>query len=384
MHSPQLHGLEPNMPGQIEKTVFISYRRTNFPWALAVYQNLQMHKYDVFFDFKSIKGGDYEQTIFQNIKGRAHFVVILTPSALERCNEPDDWLRREIELALDEKRNIVPLILEGFNFDNPAIANSLTGKMTLLRKYNGLNVPADYFQEAMARLRNDRLNISLDAVIHPISSKVQQTVKEQQTAANKAMQVQPNELSAQEYFEKGFYEKNPDEKIHFYTEAIRLNPEFIEAYNNRATLYKQYKNDLDSAAKDYTQALRINPDYSFALRSLGNIYAAKGEDIAAYFCLKKVVELEPEGSRAAFIRILRRLGKSSEAEEQAAIARRFIAKVGEYNQSCFESICGNIDNALELLRIGLEKEQVTKEWARQDPDFENIRDDPRFKELVDE
>jgi len=34
--------------GQIEKTVFISYRRTNLPWALAIYQNLTSYGYDVF------------------------------------------------------------------------------------------------------------------------------------------------------------------------------------------------------------------------------------------------------------------------------------------------------------------------------------------------
>lgn len=28
----------------IEKTVFISYRRTNAPWALAIYQNLTSHE----------------------------------------------------------------------------------------------------------------------------------------------------------------------------------------------------------------------------------------------------------------------------------------------------------------------------------------------------
>jgi len=34
--------------GRIEKTVFISYRRSNVPWALAIYQNLTMHGYDLF------------------------------------------------------------------------------------------------------------------------------------------------------------------------------------------------------------------------------------------------------------------------------------------------------------------------------------------------
>ncbi|MEW6405427.1 MAG: toll/interleukin-1 receptor domain-containing protein [Chloroflexota bacterium] len=47
---------EPHM-GRIEKTVFISYRRTNLPWALFIYQNLTMHGYDVFFDYLSIDIG---------------------------------------------------------------------------------------------------------------------------------------------------------------------------------------------------------------------------------------------------------------------------------------------------------------------------------------
>jgi hypothetical protein len=38
-------------------------------------------------------------------------LVLLTPSALERCGEPGDWLRSEIEVALDSKRNIVPRLL---------------------------------------------------------------------------------------------------------------------------------------------------------------------------------------------------------------------------------------------------------------------------------
>jgi hypothetical protein len=105
--------------GRIEKSVFISYRRTNMPWALAIYQHLTGQGYDVFFDYLSIPSGDFEKIIVENIKGRAHFIVVLTPSALERCNEPGDWLRREIETAMDEKRNIVPLMLESFDYGSP-------------------------------------------------------------------------------------------------------------------------------------------------------------------------------------------------------------------------------------------------------------------------
>src|ERR1035441_2610129 len=95
---------------RVDKTIFLSYRRTNIPWALAIFQNLTQHGYDVFFDYKGIASGAFERVILGNITARAHFLVLLTPSALERCDDPKDWLRREIETALESQRNTVPLM----------------------------------------------------------------------------------------------------------------------------------------------------------------------------------------------------------------------------------------------------------------------------------
>ena len=154
---------------RIEKTVFLSYRRTNILGALAIFQDLTQHGYDVFFDYDGIASGDFERVILGNITARAHFLVLLTPSALERCNEPSDWLRREIETALDSQRNIVPLMLEGFSFGTPKIASQLTGNLAALKRYNGLNIPPEFFFEAMGRLRDRFLNVPLKAVLHPAS-----------------------------------------------------------------------------------------------------------------------------------------------------------------------------------------------------------------------
>ena len=149
---------------KVEKTVFISYRREGgTPWALLVYKYLTEKGFDVFFDFEGISSGDFEQIIIGNIKARAHFLVILTPSALDRCNQPGDWLRREIETAIEEKRNIVPIFFDGFSFGTPAISEKLSGRLGKLSKYNGLDVPIGYFDEAMKRLRENYLNIALDA-----------------------------------------------------------------------------------------------------------------------------------------------------------------------------------------------------------------------------
>jgi hypothetical protein len=187
----------------IEKTVFLSYRRTNAYVALAIFQNLTQHGYDVFFDFTGIASGDFERLILENIKARAHFLVLLTPSALERCREPRDWLRREIETAFAARRNIVPLMLEGFDFGKPVIASQLTGTLEPLKHYNALEVPAAFFAEAMDRLRERYLNVPLDAVLHPLSLFAQQSAKDQQAAAGRTPSVQEKELRVQECFEQG-------------------------------------------------------------------------------------------------------------------------------------------------------------------------------------
>jgi len=64
---------------RVAKTGFLSYRRTNAPWALAIFQNLTHRGYDVFFDFDGLASGDFERAIIGNIRDRTHFVVLLTP-----------------------------------------------------------------------------------------------------------------------------------------------------------------------------------------------------------------------------------------------------------------------------------------------------------------
>src|SRR5262245_33638204 len=187
---------------RIEKTVFISYRRTDESWGLAIFQDLTQHGYDVFIDYDGIASGNFEAVILENIRARAHFLVLLTPTALERCGDPKDWMRREIEAALDSERNIVPLMLEGFDFGTPAIATQLTGKLAELKKYNGLEIPkARFFSSEMERLRNKFLSISLDTVLHPASLSARQAATEQRDKATMALgdalhQPWPNRLIA--------------------------------------------------------------------------------------------------------------------------------------------------------------------------------------------
>jgi len=278
---------------RVEKTVFISYRRTNVPWALAVFQHLTHHGFDVFFDFMGIASGDFERVIIENIKSRAHFLVLLTPSALERCAEPGDWFRREIEEAIACRRNIVPMMLESFDFGAPGIATHLTGELTLLKRYNGLSVPPEYFEAAMAKLRDKFLNVILDAVPQTPSETAQSAAKVQQRAAAKAPPVPEGELTAQEWFERGNRARNIEEKLRCYNEAIRLKPGDVVARLGRAKA-RHDQRDLDGALEDYDEAIGLDRDREHAYTMRAYVRADKGDLDGALKDRNEAIRLKPD------------------------------------------------------------------------------------------
>jgi len=286
---------------RIEKTVFLSYRRTNLPWALAVFQNLMNHGHDVFFDYSGIASGDFESIILGNIAARAHFLVLLTPSALERCGEPGDWLRREIETALDTQRNIVPLMLEGFDFGSPSIASQLTGKLAALKHYNALTIPPEYFLEAMDRLRGRFLSIALESVLHPASRSAQRAATEQQAAAENAPAVQEQELTAQQWFERGFNAVDLNEQLRFYSNAIRLKPDYASAFSNRGVA-RVAEGDLDGAIADYTEAIRLEPDLAVTFYNRADGRKAKGDLDGAVADYTEAIRLKPDYANAFYNR----------------------------------------------------------------------------------
>jgi tetratricopeptide (TPR) repeat protein len=255
----------------------------------------------VFIDYSGIASGDFERAILENITARAHFLVLLTPSALERCGEPGDWLRREIETALSSRRNIVPLMLEGFDFGTPVIASQLTGTLETLRRFNALNIPADYFWEAMNRLRERYLNIALDSVLQPASGPARQAATEQKAAAGTAPEVSGEELTAQQWFERGYGAADPEEQLRFYGQAIRLKPDYADAFINRGNARRD-KGDLEGALQDYDEAVRLKPDDADAFLNRGNARGDQGDLEGAVEDYNEAIRLKPDYAEALYNR----------------------------------------------------------------------------------
>jgi tetratricopeptide (TPR) repeat protein len=242
-------------------TVFISYRRTNMYMARAVYQDLRANGYDVFLDNQSIDSGDFTQVILNQIAARAHFVLILTPSALERCVNSDDMLRLEIEHAIELKRNFVPLMFEGFNYE-AAEPYLVSDKLKLLTKYNGMNVHDDYFEEAMVRLRTRFLSRPLEGVVHPVPHSDQAIVQESIILTENTPKPTQEQRKAEEYFEKGFtayWNSDYRTAVENYTLALSLNPLFGEAYYRRGDAYFNLRKEK-LAVQDWQEAVSLSPD----------------------------------------------------------------------------------------------------------------------------
>lgn len=374
------------MAGRVEKTVFISYRRTNFWTALAVYKELHSNGFDVFFDYKNIPSGDFEQVIVENVKSRAHFIIILSPSALERCHEPGDWLRREIELALENNRNIIPLIMEGFDFGSATTLKALTGNLANLKLYNAIGIPAEYFDDAMTKLRSERfLNRPLETVSHPVSDKTKSISENQKSAANKAEPVQEEQLTAQTWFERGYLfhnENNYEEAIRCYSEAVKLDSSYFWAYGNLGNIYKN-KGDLEKAFFNYKKVLELSPSDDRTYYHLGTLLQILNriEDAEANY--RKAVEFNPENFRAyaALASISKQLGKEITKENMGKV-RKSMPKDDWYNLACLESVSDNFDLAFEYLEKASKREKFSPSWAWQDPDLQWIRDDPRFTKIV--
>jgi len=411
---------------RIEKTVFISYRRTNYWAALAVYQNLHSNGFDAFFDYKSIPSGDFAQVITENVTSRAHFVIILSPSALERCNEPGDWLRREIETAIDYQRNIIPLMIEGFQFGSQTTLQALTGKLMGLKNYNAISIPVEYFDDAMNKLRSDRfLSRPLESVSHPVSTVTKQITEEQILAANKAEPVQEEQLTATEWFERAYVfneDKNFDEALRCYNEAIRLDPDLDIAYNNLGNLLYEHFKRYDDAEAAYRKAIELNPSDATAYNNLGvllktleryddaeaayrkaielnpsyaNAYSNLGILLHEHFkryddaeaAYRKAIELNPSDA-TAYSNLGNLLSEQfkryhdAEAAYRKAIELNPLFRSAYYNLACLKSITGDIKSAFEFLEKASKLEGFDPAWAWEDSDLENIRNDPRFVQIV--
>ena len=129
--------------------IFISYRRDAFESANLFATRLKALGYRVFFDVETMNAGKFNEQLLDVISKCKDFILVLSPNALNRCEDEGDWVRREVMCAMEHKKNIIPIMLSGFVW--PA---EMPKGMEELCNYQALApAPNTYYDLQVQRLR---------------------------------------------------------------------------------------------------------------------------------------------------------------------------------------------------------------------------------------
>jgi tetratricopeptide (TPR) repeat protein len=152
--------------------------------------------------------------------------------------------------------------------------------------------------------------------------------------------------------------------------ATHLDPRFGDAYNNLGVVfYLQRK--YDNAIKQYEKAIKTRPDSASYYSNLGAAYFSKKDYEKATFAYTRAVQLDPavfENSSHAGV-----AAQMSSPEDRA----RF-----EYVLAKLFAKQGDSDRSLLYLKRALEEGYKGIDDVYKDPEFEHLRSDARFTQLM--
>lgn len=90
--------------------------------------------------------------------------------------------------------------------------------------------------------------------------------------------------------------KNMDLAIQLLDAVIKLKPDYVEAWNRRATIYYA-QNKYSEALSDIREVLKREPRHFAALAGLGMILQEMGDDARALAAYRRAVEINPHLER---------------------------------------------------------------------------------------
>jgi len=189
--------------------------------------------------------------------------------------------------------------------------------------------------------------------------------------------------------------KRYDEAAAEFEKAIGLDPNCFEAhlFYARACVFE---GKIEDAIAQFERAAAVKPDDYQCMCLLVQFYRGLGREQDVKEAARKGVKLaerqlilHPDDARAAELgaAAVRELGDLDRAREWTARARALEpnSPPTQYNAACNYAQLGDIDKAFDLLEQGLKN--AGPEWGRwieHDSTLEPLRNDPRYKRLVEE
>lgn len=320
-------------------------------------------------------------------------LVVEPEAALESPATPDMIAQEIVELQALQEAFEQDIVVEAEAALEPPSAEEAFEHDIVVEAEAGLKPPSnpetceqDVVVEAEAALEPlpAQEAFEQDIVVQPLveqEAPVQEAVQEP-PLAEPSVNAQPPALPDCERSEDEMREIEMG--IAKFRRVVQVNPRNAHAWDALGTLYKSaglYKD----AILAYQQAISNDSSKSLYYHHLGLVYACEGRDEDAIGAFQHVLEIDPEYSlaHATLGGYYRKMGLEELAQKHIGKAMKNIFdSENEYNRACLEAICGNADQAIELLGVALKNKQTYVDWILRDPDLDFIRQDPRFKQLI--
>jgi len=262
-----------------------------------------------------------------------------------------------------------------------------------------MNPAVEFFREAIRR--DERFAQAHAGIAHAQSLKglwrvgmTQADFDEAFAASRRALELEPRMPEA--YIARAMLlslQGRDNEANQDFEEAIRLNPASFDAHYVYAR-HRFQSGDFERAVPLYEEAIRLRPDdyqalslLEGALLKLGRVEQQTEVARRAMQAIDRQLAIDPQDGRALQLGTTNaaRLGLRDKARDLAerALKARPDAFSSHYNVACAYSILGDIDDALKLLDHAVQHGRGNLEWIEHDPDFDNLRSDPRFAVILD-
>jgi DNA-binding SARP family transcriptional activator/Tfp pilus assembly protein PilF len=186
--------------------------------------------------------------------------------------------------------------------------------------------------------------------------------------------------------------KNHDEAVGEFEAAIRINPYLFEAYYFFArTVFA--RGDMTRAAELFDAATQLRQEDFQSPMLLGTAMRALGRDDGAREAVRtgirraeQILELNPHDGRALSLGA-GALIDDGQTERALEWSRRALKLFPDdtsalVNIACVHSRLDHRDEALDLLERAFSRGCGKRDWVENDPDYSNLRREPRFHRLL--
>jgi len=212
-------------------------------------------------------------------------------------------------------------------------------------------------------------------------------------ASQKALELTPG--LAEAHVARGFtlsLFQRYDEAVLEFQEAIRINPNFFDAYYYFARSSFAH-DDVERSAELFAMAAKIRHEdfqspllLSQSLRMLGRTEESREALREGIHRAENALVLNPRDGRALSLGSCALFPDGQEARAMEWSQRSLELYPDDMgtlvNAACLHAKAGKKEEALQLLERVFARGWGKRDWVEHDPDYDSLRDDPRFKKLL--